>query len=394
MGGAISTKGADVMTVSEDGEIGLTEQFTAYFKDQVPAPFNLDAPMVTRAHEALIKDNWANIVKGTSAFNEAKHVTPTKFMYNSFYQALFVTSQPLRALFRSGMTAQGKSLAGTLNTLVTIINGGDFVDTVQAIAERHLTYGVTKDHYTDFGVILLSSLEAVSGDKWSDDVKDAYLNAYSLCYYMMMPIIAGDAPVEIPESIPATIVKSVPISKTGKKITLKYNFPLRYYPGDAIWLGLPLPKGEVRRHFCITGFPVDGVFELDVVIEDVSESSHWFCSQSPGATVNLFWIESDLRFETDAPAALPQHVVFVSNGFACIPFITMAEGLSRIKDKWKGTVVSLQIAPTADYVDAFNIAVPTAGKKIEWDAYKAFHATEVTAAKLKQIAPNIANATL
>ncbi|KAF0714136.1 Aste57867_4023 [Aphanomyces stellatus] len=393
MGGAVSKKGSEVITVSANGEIGLADSFVKYFKAQVPEPFKLDRPTVNRKHEALIKENWGAILKGTSAFDATKHLTPTKFFYNTFYQTLFTTSPPLRSLFRSGMTSQGKALAGMLHTLVTIINGDSFVETVQTIAERHLTYGVSKKHYIDFGIVFLATLETVSGNKWTPLVKEAYLNAYALCLFVMMPIISGDAPVAIPESVPATIVKSVIVGKGIKRLTLKYNFPLRFHPGDAVWLGFPVDSVEVCRHYTIASPCTDGLYELSIVVEDRSPSSHWLCTQPVNTKLKLFWIESDVRLETDVPDALPKNIVFISYGYCCIPFIAMTEGLERVKKQWYGSVTALQCAPTEKELEPYNVGVPTKlWAKIEWDAYKVHYDPFVTVAKLKQIVPDIASA--
>ncbi|KAF0693037.1 Aste57867_15951 [Aphanomyces stellatus] len=394
MGGALSSRGSEVITVADDGTTGLIPVFLKYFRDEVPPPFNLSHPSVSPTQVAIIQANWHGITQGTSAFDPAKHLTPTKFFYNTFYQTLFTTSPALRSIFRSSMTTQGKTLAGTLRTLVTIANGGKFVETVQAIAERHLGLGIAKQHYKDFGVVLLSTLEAVSGDSWSRGVKEAYFNAYALCLYVMMPIIAGDDPVPMPESLSATITQSDALSPTAKRITLTFDYALKYYPGDAVWLGLP---GDDRRHFVIISFPDDDADEnvLSIFVDDSCPSSHWLCTQSPGATVQLFWIESDVRFETDTPEVLPQHVVFVSYGIGCIPFITMVEGLSRIgDDRWQGSVVTLQCGPSPHELEPYNERVPTTGKRIAWEKSTVFFSHMVTAAKLKEIVPHLALAEL
>ncbi|KAF0693834.1 Aste57867_15234 [Aphanomyces stellatus] len=389
MGAAVSTKGSDAISVSEDGTIGLTHSFVAYFRDQVPPPFNLKRPTITRIHNAIIQDNWRAIVHGTSAFDAAAYATPTAFFTHTFYETLFVRSPALRSLFRSGMATQGKALAGTLETLVRILDSGDVVNTLQAIAERHLTYGVAKHHYVDFGLALLSALQVVSGDTWSPRVKRAYLNAYALCLYLMMPIIAGDDPRPMPESVPATITASVAMAKasSAKRLTLAVaSFPLRYGPGDAVWLGLALPSGHVRRHFCITSFfddDLDNPSTIEICIADVSASSHWLCTQPLGTTLDLFWIESTVRLDLDA---LPPHLVLVSQGAGCIPLITMLEGLYRMRDEWCGTVATLQCAPSLQDVEPFNEGVPTTGERIVWHQSTVYYALKATPKKLREIA--------
>ncbi|KAF0684603.1 Aste57867_23407 [Aphanomyces stellatus] len=390
MGGAVSVEHAEIITVAEDGAIGLTEAFAQKYEKDMP--FDIKRPVVTRAHEALIKANWSAVCQGTSAFDATKHLTPTKFFYRTFYQTLFKAAPSLRPIFRSSMTVQGKSLAGIIKTLATVINGTNLVGATHGLAQRHLKYGACKDHYTAVGQNLLATLETVSGDQWSPQVKEAYLTAYCLVLYVMMPVIMGEKPAAITESLVAKITKSEPISPSAKRITLQVDFDLRYHPGDAILIGLPLEEGEAKRHYTIASFPIEGTNTIDLCVDDASASSHWFCTQPPGATVKLYWIESNVRFETDTPEVLPPHVVFVSHGVGCVPFLVMLEGLYRIRETFRGSVVSLQIAKAAQDVDAFNATVPS--KPIEWDASSIHYAPSVTADKLKDIAPNIGHAVL
>ncbi|RHZ07616.1 hypothetical protein DYB31_016805, partial [Aphanomyces astaci] len=214
MGGAVSVENAEIIYVAEDGAIGLTESFASRFENDMP--FDIKRPVVTRQHEALIKANWSAICQGTSAFDAVKHLTPTKFFYRTFYNMLFETAPSLRPIFRSSMTVQGKSLAGIIKTLATVINGANIVSAAHGLAKGHLKYGTKKDHYTVVGQNLLQTLEIVSGDKWTPEISTAYLTAYSLIYFVMLPVILNNEPVEITESLPATISKSEPISATAK----------------------------------------------------------------------------------------------------------------------------------------------------------------------------------
>ncbi|KAF0684598.1 Aste57867_23402 [Aphanomyces stellatus] len=394
MGGGASVEQLDVLRIGLDGEIGLTEEFVAKYRSMIPSPYNLACPTVTREVEALLRANWAAVLDGTSAFDVNTHLTPARFFFNTFYQVLFTTSPSLRNLFRSSMTIQGRALHGTMNTLIMIINSTNFVYTIQTMAEQHLRYGVARAHYAPFGNALLAALETVSGDAWSPAVEQAYVTAYSLLYYVMMPVLESGKHADVADSIPATVVKSERLSSSAKRITLSFEFVLKYHPGDAIWLGIPLESGEVRRHFTLTSFSTDVSDTIVIVVDDIGPASHWLCAQDDGAVVNLYWVESDLRLEIDTPEVLPQHVVFASYGIGCIPFIVMQEGLYRVRHAWEGTVVSLQSAPTQADVDVFNQDVPSSRRPIVWDASQVYFAPTITAEKLQQVAPHIQEAVL
>ncbi|KAF0713178.1 hypothetical protein As57867_004458, partial [Aphanomyces stellatus] len=146
MGSSVSVQDASVINITDDGSMGLSTDFAKSLHRIMPAPFNAKNPVVTKKHEELIKTNWAAIHAGTSAFDPAKHLTPIKFLHQTFYQALFVSAPSLRSMFRSSMTVQGKTLTMVLETLITIVRGPNFVSTIQEMARRHLQYGVAKKH--------------------------------------------------------------------------------------------------------------------------------------------------------------------------------------------------------------------------------------------------------
>ncbi|ETV94987.1 hypothetical protein H310_11316 [Aphanomyces invadans] len=393
MGGAVSVEHAEIIYVAEDGSIGLAEPFAARYENDMPFP--IKRPVVTRQHEALIKANWSAICQGTSAFDAAKHLTPTKFFYRTFYNHLFELAPSLRPIFRSSMTVQGKALAGIIKTLATVINGANIVGATHGLAQGHLKYGAKKDHYTVVGQNLLRTLEIVSGDKWTEEIKTAYLTAYSLIYFVMLPVLLNNEPSEITESLPATISKSEAVSATAKRLTLTFDFPLRFHPGDAILLGLPVAEGqEERRHYTIASISIQGTNTFDIVVEDASPSSHWLVSQPAGTTVKLFWVESNVRFEIDSPEVLPTNVLFVSHGVGCVPFLVMLEGLYRIRETFHGSVVTLQVAPNQADVEGFKSVVTSTGKPLEWESSSFHYAPAVSADKLKDIAPNLAHSNL
>ncbi|KAF0684599.1 Aste57867_23403 [Aphanomyces stellatus] len=391
MGGSVSVENAVIISIAQDGSIGLTEGFAKTYADVMPAPFNLRQPVVTRDDEVLIKANWAAICRGTSAYDRVKYLTPDKFFYITFYQALFVNDMSLRAMFRSSMTVQGKSLAGVMGTLASIIVGDNFVETVQAIARTHLKYGVARDHYTLFGNVLIAALETVSGDAWTPEVGAAYLRAYSLIYYVMMPILSTGTPTPMKESLKAMIIRSDAISTTAKYIRLEFDFLLRYHPGDSVWLGLPLPHGEERRHFTIASVSLEGSRSVDICVQDIGVATHWLCNQEVGTFVNLYWVETEVRLEIDTPEMLPKHVVLAGFGIGVIPMLIMYKGLCHIRDTFpRESVAVLQCAPSPDVVAPFHDAI--AKQAVGWDASNVHFAPSMAPETLQAVAPHVQDA--
>ncbi|KAF0692281.1 Aste57867_16622 [Aphanomyces stellatus] len=272
MGGVVTTNTSNIVTVDDDGTLRLTWSFRLRTQDHMPVPVALPDPTVSPESEGLINTNWQAICHGTSAFDGIQHGTPAKFFYHTFYQTLFATSPHLRPLFRSSMTTQSKSFAGTLHALVTILTAGDFVETAQGIAERRVAYGVAQEHYTDLALCLERLSKRVRAVPLRDDA------------HHFKPRSSPDSR-ESPRNHHAV---GRNISTMAKRLT----FPL----------GLPMTEaGIVRRHFVLASFADDrpGVFcicvearQRVVVLALTSTARH-----NRQAVLGRVGV----RFETDTP---------------------------------------------------------------------------------------------
>jgi hemoglobin-like flavoprotein len=110
-----------------------------------------------------------------------------------FYERLFTLDPSLRRLFRDDMKTQGRHLMATLTVAV---RGLDDVETllpvVQALGRRHLTYGVTDEHYATVGQALLWTLEQGLGGAFTPDVRAAWTAVYELLAGAMRETAAGN----------------------------------------------------------------------------------------------------------------------------------------------------------------------------------------------------------
>ena len=97
-----------------------------------------------------------------------------------FYGRLFEIAPEVRPLFRGDMKEQGRKLMGTL---AVVVNGlGDLnaiLPAASALAKRHVSYGVTPDHYAPVGAALLWTLERGLGAQWSQELAAAWAAAYA-----------------------------------------------------------------------------------------------------------------------------------------------------------------------------------------------------------------------
>ena len=80
---------------------------------------------------------------------------------SAFYAALFEDAPGLRSLFPADMTEQGRKLAATLALAADAAGDWERLGPVlDALARRHLAYGVRPEHYPPVGRALLKTLRA------------------------------------------------------------------------------------------------------------------------------------------------------------------------------------------------------------------------------------------
>ena len=86
-----------------------------------------------------------------------------------FYNRLFALDPSLRELFPTDLKEQGRKLMAMIATAVGGLTRLDeIVPAVQALSVRHRGYSVRPEHYTTVG------------EAFTDDVKEAWVAAYTL----------------------------------------------------------------------------------------------------------------------------------------------------------------------------------------------------------------------
>lgn len=114
-----------------------------------------------------------------------------------FYDRLFQIAPELRPLFTGDIVRQGAMLMATLATVVNGLRDLDrIVPVAQALAIRHVGYGVTPDHYALVGQALLDTLETGLGDGFDAPTREAWVAAYDTLSSVMIEAAYGN-PVSV-----------------------------------------------------------------------------------------------------------------------------------------------------------------------------------------------------
>ena len=97
-----------------------------------------------------------------------------------FYEHLFAIAPDTRPLFPETLDGQGRKLVQTLSWIVDHL--GDptsLIPEAEALALRHLNYGVTAAQYDSVGRALIATLETGLGDAFTQEDAEAWRRVYT-----------------------------------------------------------------------------------------------------------------------------------------------------------------------------------------------------------------------
>lgn len=99
-----------------------------------------------------------------------------------FYDRLFEIDPTTRPLFKAEtLPEQKRKLMTMLSTVVGGLTRPDqIIPAAEALARRHVDYGVTGTQYDSVGAALLWTLERGLGPAWTTEAQEAWTAAYTL----------------------------------------------------------------------------------------------------------------------------------------------------------------------------------------------------------------------
>jgi len=104
-----------------------------------------------------------------------------------FYARLFEIAPQVKPMFKGDMVEQGRKLMAMIHTVVNgLKNLDDIVPAAQNLARSHVNYGVQSEHYTYVGEALIYALEQGLAEDFTQPVKQAWIEAYTLLSDVMI----------------------------------------------------------------------------------------------------------------------------------------------------------------------------------------------------------------
>ncbi|MGB0582703.1 MAG: globin family protein [Limisphaerales bacterium] len=124
---------------------------------------------MTEEQIKLVQDSWAKVVPISATAAEL------------FYGRLFELGPSLRPMFKTDIKEQGKKLMTMIGVAVKgLSNLESIVGAVQDMGKRHAGYGVKDEHYDTVAAALLWTLEKGLEDGFTEEVKAAWVETYTL----------------------------------------------------------------------------------------------------------------------------------------------------------------------------------------------------------------------
>jgi hemoglobin-like flavoprotein len=103
-----------------------------------------------------------------------------------FYERLFAIAPETRPLFTGDIDAQSRKLMETLALAIGMLrNMPTLILTLEALAHRHVGYGVRSEHYDKVGEALLWTLERELGAAFTPDARAAWTALYGAVAQIM-----------------------------------------------------------------------------------------------------------------------------------------------------------------------------------------------------------------
>lgn len=98
----------------------------------------------------------------------------------NFYENLFEAAPGIRHLFKTDISEQAGKLITILGYVVAKLDRLDLIlSDVEKLGERHNGYGARPEHYEVVGQCLIRTLSEGLGDKWTEEIEEAWLLAFS-----------------------------------------------------------------------------------------------------------------------------------------------------------------------------------------------------------------------
>nr|WP_106784822.1 NO-inducible flavohemoprotein [Lysinibacillus timonensis] len=283
----------------------------------------------------MLSQKTIDIIKSTVPVLEQHGLTITK----TFYSNMFKAHPELLNLFNRANQLRGRQQTALANTVLAaakyIDNLEPIVPVVMQISHKHRGLGILPNHYPIVGEHLLGAIKEVLGDAATDEIIDAWANAYG---------VIADVFISVEEDLYKTteanggwrLFKPFKVAQKveeNDEVTSFYLVPEdgsslpAFQPGQYITVRVKVPGDEYtsNRHYTLSQPANKNEYRISVKREDACD---------PKGVVSNY-LHNDVKegdlIDVSAPAGLftldqsNNPVLFVSGGIGVTPLNTMLQ---------------------------------------------------------------------
>ncbi len=231
----------------------------------------------------MLNARTIEIIKSTAPILDQHGETLTRH----FYKRMFSHNPEVAPFFNTANQesgAQQKALAGAICAYAANIDNLDVLGgAVELIAQKHASLQIKPEHYPIVGANLLASIREVLGDGATDEIINAWAEAYG---FLANILIGREAQIyrelaDAPNGWEGfTKFKVVRKEKESDIITSFYMVPAdgsglpTFKPGQYITVRLPSPCGHTTmRNYSLSNRPGRDYFRISVKRERAPEAS-------------------------------------------------------------------------------------------------------------------------
>ncbi|TQR21516.1 NO-inducible flavohemoprotein [Psychrobacillus vulpis] len=289
----------------------------------------------------MLSQQTIDIVKSTAPVLEVHGVAITTV----FYKNLFEAHPELLNIFNHANQSKGRQQTALANAVysaaVHIDNLAAIIPAVKQIGQKHVSLGIKPEHYPIVGEHLLGAIKEVLGDAATDDIINAWAEAYG---------VIADAFIGIEEEMYVASESKqggwrffkdfivVHKEKESENITSFYLKPAdgnmlpTYEPGQFITIRVSVPgeKYLLNRQYSLSKASDVETFRISVKKEDEHDpagkvSVHLHNNVNVGDTLELSAPAGE--FSLDVEKTTP--VTLISGGVGITPMMSMFETIAK-----------------------------------------------------------------
>ncbi|WP_338753332.1 NO-inducible flavohemoprotein [Bacillus sp. FJAT-52991] len=288
----------------------------------------------------MLSEKTIEIVKATAPVLEVKGKEITTY----FYKTMFADHPELLNIFNHANQEKGRQQTALANTVYAAAKYIDqlevLIPAVKQIGHKHRSLAVKPEHYPIVGEYLLKAIKEVLGEAATDDIINAWAEAYGVIAKVFIDVEAEMYKEASEQSGGWLDFKEFEVVDKKEESSIITSFYLKpkdgvklpsYLPGQYITIKLQIPGEEyiLNRQYSLSAAPAHDYYRISVKKEmeqkpEGKMSNYLHEHVSIGDTVEVSAPAGDfhLDMESKAPIAL------ISGGVGITPMMSMLETLA------------------------------------------------------------------